>query len=84
MLLGAGRARIDASIDSSAGVTILKKPGAEVEPGEDVLLLHYNDESRVAEAARVALSAIEIGSAPRPPVPLVLGWVHAEGEMSYV
>jgi pyrimidine-nucleoside phosphorylase len=83
MMLGAGRDRMDAPIDLAAGVKVLKKPGDAVRQGDDVLVLHYNDEERLAQAIRLAQSAIDIAATPPPPAPLVLGWVHAEGEMSY-
>lgn len=83
MLLGAGRARADAAIDPSAGIVLLKKPGDAVNSGDHVLELHYNRESALAEAIVVAESAIEVRPEPVLPLPLVLGWVHAEGEASY-
>jgi pyrimidine-nucleoside phosphorylase len=84
MLLGAGRARADAAIDAAAGIRLLKKPGEAVEAGEDVLVLHFNDESARGEALTVAESAIEISTTPSAPTPLVLGWVRAGEEQSYV
>jgi pyrimidine-nucleoside phosphorylase len=82
--LGAGRARVDAPIDLSAGVTVLKKPGELIARGDEVLVLHYNDGPSLDEAVQLAQSAIEIGPTPAPSTPLILGWVHAQGEMSYV
>jgi pyrimidine-nucleoside phosphorylase len=84
VMLGAGRDRMDAPIDLAAGVKVLKKPGAAVTKGDNVLVLHYNDERQLHEALRLAQSAIDIGADPPPPAPLVLGWVHARGEKSYV
>jgi pyrimidine-nucleoside phosphorylase len=83
-MLGAGRDRVDAAIDLAAGVTVVKKPGDAVNRGDEVLVLHYNDEQQLDEATRLARSAIEIAEAPEAPAPLVLGWVHAQGEMSYL
>jgi pyrimidine-nucleoside phosphorylase len=84
MLLGAGRARADAAIDPGAGVMLLKKPGDPVKPGEDVCALLFNRAAEVDEAMRVAQSAIAIAPEPVAPAPLVLAWVHAQGEVSYV
>jgi pyrimidine-nucleoside phosphorylase len=84
VLLGAGRARADAPIDPAAGVTILKKPGDPVTQGEPVVRLHYNDASQVAEAADLATAAVGVTAAPVARQPLVLAWVHAQGEESYV
>jgi pyrimidine-nucleoside phosphorylase len=84
MLLGAGRARADMRIDLAAGVTLLKKPGDAVKSGDHVLELHYNDDAALAEAVDVARAALAISTEPVPPAPLVMAWVHAEGESSYV
>jgi pyrimidine-nucleoside phosphorylase len=84
VMLGAGRDRVDASIDLAAGVTLLKKPGDVVNQGDAVLVLHYNDEQHLDQARRLAQSAIAIAPATPALAPLVLGWVHAQGEMSYV
>jgi pyrimidine-nucleoside phosphorylase/thymidine phosphorylase len=84
VMLGAGRDRVDAPIDLAAGVVLLKKPGDAVAQGDRVLDLHYNDSQRLDQALELARSAIEIGAARAPAAPLVLGWVHAHGETSYV
>ena len=84
MILGAGRARADAAIDLAAGIRLLKKPGDAVNSGDDVLELHYNDPSKLAEAIVVAGEGIEIKAQPVPAPPLVLAWVHTDGEVSYV
>ncbi len=83
VMLGAGRDRVDAPIDLAAGVKVLKKPGDAVEQGDYVLVLHYNDDHQLDEAVRLAQSAIDIGAVPPSSTPLVLGWVHAQGETSY-
>jgi pyrimidine-nucleoside phosphorylase len=83
VMLGAGRDRVDAPIDLAAGVKVLKKPGDTIKLGDSVLVLHYNDEHLLEEAIRLARSAIDIGPTPPPSTPLVLGWVRAQGEMSY-
>jgi pyrimidine-nucleoside phosphorylase len=84
MLLGAGRARADASIDHAAGVRLLHKPGDRVEAGEAVLELQYNSDADLDGAIEVAQTAVVITGDPPAAAPLVLAWVHAEGETSYV
>jgi pyrimidine-nucleoside phosphorylase len=84
VMLGAGRDRVDAPVDLAAGVRLLKKPGDAIKRGDDVLVLHYNDEHQLDEAVRLARSAIEIGASPPASTPHILGWVHAQGETSYV
>ena len=84
VLLGAGRDRVDAAIDLSAGVMIRRKPGARVSAGDVILELYYNDASRLAAATGLLQSAIDIHAIPRKTTPVVLGWVHARGNVSYV
>ena len=72
VVLGAGRDRVDASVDPAAGIEILVRPGGQVSAGEPVLVLTASDATRLA-AARVLLDqAIAIGDTPPAPRPLVL------------
>ena len=82
--LGAGRDRLDARIDLAAGLKVLRKPGDRVRSGDAVLELHYNDPQRLPEAVRLATSAIEVAPTAPLPLPLVLAWIHAAGETTYV
>ena len=84
MLLGAGRDRVDAPIDPAVGITLLKKPGDAVKSGDHVLALHYNDAAHLDDALAIAGAALEVSSDPVAATPLVLAWVHADGETSYV
>lgn len=84
MLLGAGRIRADADIDSSAGVRLLKKPGDVVNSGDHVLELHFNNDTELSDAIAMARSAIVVHREPPQPTPLVRAWVHAGGETSYL
>jgi pyrimidine-nucleoside phosphorylase len=74
--LGAGRQRIEDSIDYGAGVLISKKPGEQVSAGETILELLYNDDRGVGEAFSLAQAAISIASVPPAPRPLILGVVQ--------
>ena len=56
--LGAGRQRIEDSIDHGAGVLISKKPGEQVSAGDTILELLYNDDRGLAEAMSLAQAAI--------------------------
>jgi pyrimidine-nucleoside phosphorylase len=84
MLLGAGRDRVDATIDPAAGVVLRKKPGEAVTKGDALVELHYNAGNQLDAASAMIDTAISI--APRPPAdqPLVLAWVHAGGEQRFV
>ncbi len=83
MLLGAGRDRVDATVDPAAGIMLHRKPGDPVVKGEAIMDLHYNDDRRLGEAVRLAEASIEVGPEPPRPVPLVRAWIHAHGETSY-
>jgi thymidine phosphorylase len=76
MRLGAGRDRVDDTIDPSAGIVLAVEPGDSVTAGAPLLTLHHGDR-QVDEARQLAASAIQIGEAPAPAAPLILEWVQA-------
>ncbi len=69
MVLGAGREKVEDVIDPGAGMVVGKKPGHEVDKGEPLVTLHYNDPSRLSEAVDRVLKAYSISDAPPPPAP---------------
>ena len=72
--LGAGRARKEDAVSSTAGVRCLVKPGEPVEKGEAILELHTDDPERMARAREALEGAIEVSDeVPAGPAPLVLG-----------
>jgi thymidine phosphorylase len=70
--LGAGRSRKEDPVSPTAGAVILRKPGEAVEEGEPVLELHADDEARLPAALAALEGALEVGSEPPKPRPLVL------------
>ncbi len=64
MLLGAGRARVDSSIDPAVGVILHKKVGDPVALGEPLCTLLVNDESRLNDASKLIAGAYEIADEP--------------------
>jgi pyrimidine-nucleoside phosphorylase len=48
-----------------------RKPGAAVRPGEPLVVLHYNDASRLEEAERLVASAYQIEEEPPALPPLI-------------
>ena len=72
MLLGAGREKVSDTIDPGAGILIQAKPGAAVTPGAPILELHFNDDRGLADAIRLAESAIEISPAPAAAPPALV------------
>jgi pyrimidine-nucleoside phosphorylase len=74
--LGGGRSKKEDAIDPAVGLTIHKKAGDRVRPGEPLCTLHYNDAARLAEARRLAETAYRLAPAPpsaRPLIRRVLG-----------
>jgi pyrimidine-nucleoside phosphorylase len=72
MLLGAGRARIDSSIDPAVGVILHKKVGDAVREGEALCTLLVSDESRLSEASTLIAGAYTISDEPVIAAPLIL------------
>ena len=69
--LGAGRDRLDATIDPAVGFTIVAAPGTPVKKGDPLVEIHHRGGHGLAEARRLLEHAIQIGdeAAPmRPPV----------------
>ena len=62
--LGAGRERLDSLIDPAVGVTLEKKLGDEVQAGERICAVHYNDPARLPRAMEMIRSAISITNEP--------------------
>ncbi|CAN5305296.1 thymidine phosphorylase [soil metagenome] len=77
MRLGAGRERKEDTIDPAVGISIHRKPGAQVEKDEPVLTLHYRHPARLEEALRVLDGAIEISESVPDIPPLVIERIDA-------
>jgi thymidine phosphorylase len=75
--LGAGRARKEDAVSPSAGVICLAKPGDQVTAGQPVLELRADDEARFGRARDALAGAIEIGTRPPEPAPVVLTRISA-------
>jgi pyrimidine-nucleoside phosphorylase len=63
--LGAGRDRVDASVDAAAGIDVLAPVGSQVSRGDPVLVMSGRESSQFDAARRILDRAIRIG----PPVP---------------
>jgi pyrimidine-nucleoside phosphorylase len=75
VLLGAGRDRVEDSIDPAVGAVVLVRPGDTVKVGDPLLELHYRDASRLGAAMELLQGACPISDAPPTPAPLVLDTV---------
>jgi pyrimidine-nucleoside phosphorylase len=74
--LGAGRDRVEDSIDPAVGILIKAKPGDRVGRGDAVLELHYRDARRLETALPLAARAITLGDEPPPATSVVMGEVR--------
>jgi pyrimidine-nucleoside phosphorylase/thymidine phosphorylase len=61
MLLGAGRARLDSTIDHGVGLIVEARIGDTVNQDSALVRLYFNDESRLEEAAGLVTRAYAIG-----------------------
>jgi pyrimidine-nucleoside phosphorylase/thymidine phosphorylase len=77
MVLGAGRARMDSSIDHAVGAVLHKKVGEAVDAGEPLCTLFVNDESRLPEAEALIKDAYAIGEDPASALPLFVDRIAA-------
>jgi pyrimidine-nucleoside phosphorylase len=71
MLLGAGRARLDSTIDHGVGLIVEARIGDTVKQGSALVRLYFNDEARVEEAAGLVTRAYAIGPERVEPPALV-------------
>ena len=71
LLLGAGRTRKEDTVDFSAGILLLAKPGEYIERGQPIARLHCNDASAIEEARRRVLDAVSISDGAPARRPLV-------------
>jgi pyrimidine-nucleoside phosphorylase len=74
MLVGAGRATVDAVIDPAAGILLRRTVGDPVAAGDVIAELHVNPTHAAAVPPALALlrEAIEISDAAPPPRPRIL------------
>ena len=63
--LGAGRNRVEDTIDPAVGLYLEKKIGDRVKRGDVLCQIHWNDESRFRDALPLIEQAIEVKSRPR-------------------
>jgi pyrimidine-nucleoside phosphorylase len=71
LLLGAGRQRVDDTIDHAVGVELHVRRGDIVAPGQPLATLHVNDPSSVQEATDRITQAIRLTDAAPQEVPLI-------------
>jgi len=74
MLLGAGRPRVDSTIDPAAGIVFTKTVGDAVRAGDVIAQVHVNSThaAAVPEALAMLADATTIAATPPPPRHLIL------------
>src|SRR5574338_215973 len=72
MLLGAGREKATDVIDPGVGITVRAKPGEHVNAGDAVLELRHRNQRGLADAVKMAESAIVIVDTPPPSSSLII------------
>ncbi len=60
MILGAGRSSVADKIDYASGITLSKKTGDQLSPGDILATLYTNDGSKLTDAEKLFRSAITI------------------------
>jgi pyrimidine-nucleoside phosphorylase len=78
MILGAGRARVEDTIDPGVGAIVRAKVGEAVRAGDPIIELHYRDEAHLDQALEFLGRACAIGDAPPRSESLVLEMVRGE------
>lgn len=71
VILGAGRASKEDSIDFSAGIMIYKKTGEEIRKGEKIATLFTNNNASLDDAVKMYNSSISVSSKKPEPKPLI-------------
>ena len=64
MLLGAGRARVDSTIDPAVGLILHKKVGDRVEIGESLCTVLANDDAELPRALTMIEDAYRMADEP--------------------
>ena len=78
MLLGAGRATKEDSIDHAAGIILNIKPGDFVEKGQTLAVLYTNDPNTLDNAEQQLRASIHLSSVKPQVQPLIYGRVEFE------
>jgi len=71
-ILGAGKNAATDKIDYSVGVSEIKKVGTQVKQGEPLVMIHYNDESKLEQALEYFKNAYRLAPKRPTPPPLVV------------
>jgi pyrimidine-nucleoside phosphorylase len=79
VVLGGGREKKEDSIDPSVGIVLHKKVSDRVSAGESLCTIHYNSETRAAQAKKLLERSYRIIDSPPEPRRLVREIIPAAG-----
>ncbi len=71
-ILGAGKTNSHDKVDFAVGVSEIKKVGTQVKQGEPLMMIHYNDESKLEQALDHFKNAYRLAPKRPTPPPLVV------------
>jgi len=72
VILGAGRSRKEDRVLPGVGITLSRSPGQRVQPGDELCLVHAEDEGKAAEACRLMEAAFVVSDHQVMPGPRLL------------
>jgi thymidine phosphorylase len=75
--MGAGRTRVDQSVDPAVGISVDAKPGTHVRRGDPLVRLHVRSPEDAQRYQSRVRAAFHMGPAAPVPLPLVRGRVEA-------
>jgi pyrimidine-nucleoside phosphorylase len=83
MMLGAGRAKKEDTLDMSAGIVLNKKVGDKVDAGEVIATLYTCDEKKIADAQERFLKALTFTTHEIEPRKLIKAIVTKDGVQKF-
>jgi thymidine phosphorylase len=82
MYLGAGRERVDSTINPAVGIIVHKKRGDRVGHGEVLTVIHCNDRSLIPELSSMIREAFILKNTRPRPRPLIRAIVTQTGNQT--
>jgi pyrimidine-nucleoside phosphorylase len=76
VVLGAGRDRVEDTVDPAVGILLKAKPGALLAAGDPIFEVHFREPAKLDAALVLATRAITIGDEPPVLRAIIVGEVH--------
>ncbi|MDD4601836.1 Pyrimidine-nucleoside phosphorylase [bioreactor metagenome] len=83
MILGAGREFKEQEIDLAAGMVLKCRVGDKIECGQQLAIIHANDQDKISVAIKIIQEALTFCSQQIQPTKLILGIVDKNGYKSF-